>query len=98
MALLTVSTMMIVLGDQGHAVAAKRAKRAKPTGISSLARVEILASGFKTISGVAVEASGSVLITDRAKGTLTRIDASGNRHRLLARLHKPLGVAGRQHR
>ena len=93
MALLTVSTMMIVLGDQGHAVAAKRAKRAKPTGISSLARVEILASGFKTISGVAVEASGSVLITDRAKGTLTRIDASGNRHRLLARLHKPLGVA-----
>ena len=62
-------------------------------GISSLAPVEVLAAGFKTISGIAVEASGAVLVTDRAKGTLTRIDSSGNRHTLLARLHDPRGVA-----
>ena len=56
MALSIVGTMTSVLDDQGHAVAAKRAKR---MGISSLARVEILTSGFRTISGVAVEASGA---------------------------------------
>ena len=91
--LLIVGTMTSVLGDHGHGPSAKRAERANRMGISSLARVEILASGFKTISGIAVEASGAVLVTDRAKGTLTRIDASGNRHRLLARLHKTRGVA-----
>ncbi len=90
MVLLIVGTMTSVLDDQGHAVAAKRAKR---MAISSLVRVEILASGFKTISGIAVEASGAVLITDRGKGTLTRIEASGNRRRVLAHFHKPLGVA-----
>ena len=93
MALLIVGTMTSVLGDQGHGPSTRRAERANRRGISSLARVEILASGFKTISGIAVEASGAVLVTDRAKGTLTRIDASGNRHRLPARLRKPRGVA-----
>ena len=90
MALLIVGTMTTVLGDQGHAASAKRPKRA---GINSVTRVEILASGFKAISGIAVEASGAVLVTDRARGTLTRIDPSGTRHRLLDRLHQPRAVA-----
>ena len=90
MALLIVGTMTSVLGDQGHAASVKQPKR---TDISSVARVEILASGFKAISGVAVEASGAVLVIDRARGTLTRIDSSGTRHRLLDRLHKPRAVA-----
>ena len=54
MVLLIVGTMTSVLGDHGHGPSAKRAKRANRMGISSLARVEILASGFKTISGIAV--------------------------------------------
>ena len=90
MALLIVGTVTSVLGDQGHGVAAIRARR---TGISSLARIEILASGFKVVSGIAVEASGAVLVTDRARGTLTRIHPSGTRHRLLAHLRDPRGVA-----
>jgi hypothetical protein len=89
MGLLIVGTMTSVLGDQGHAASVKRSKR---TGVSSVTRVEILASGFKAISGIAVEASGAVLVTDRARGTLTRTDSSGTRHRLLDRLHKPRAV------
>jgi glucose/arabinose dehydrogenase len=90
MALLIVGAMTSVLGEQGHAASSKRPKR---TSVSSVTRVEILASGFKAISGVAVEASGAVLVTDRGRGTLTRIDPSGARHRLLDRLHKPRAVA-----
>ena len=90
MALLIVGTMTSVLGGHGHAASAKRAKR---TDIGSLARVEILASGFKTVSGIAVEAGGAVLVTDRAKGTLTRIDPSGTHYAVLAHLHDPRGVA-----
>ena len=90
MVLLIVGTMTGVYGDPGHGVAARRSKR---TGISSLARVETLASGFKTVSGIAVEADGAVLVIDRARGTLTRIDPSGTRHRLLAHLRDPRGVA-----
>ena len=87
MSLLSVGAMPGVDGDKGHPVTAG------PTGIRALAPVEILASGFHALSGVAVESSGAVLVTDRADGTLTRIDPSGNRRSLLAHLRAPLGVA-----
>ena len=64
-----------------------------PAGVQSLAPYSIVASGFEQISAVAAEANGAILVTDVAKGTLTRIDASGNRRELLAHLHRPLGVA-----
>jgi hypothetical protein len=61
--------------------------------ITALAPVVILAEGFHQISGIAVDAAGSVLVTDRAQGTLTRVGASGRSTTLVRHLHDPLGVA-----
>ncbi|MGH9255183.1 MAG: Ig-like domain-containing protein [Vicinamibacterales bacterium] len=61
--------------------------------IQSLAPVDVLASGFEELSAVAVEPTGTVLVTDRALGTLSRIDPSGRRFLLLDNLQGPAGVA-----
>lgn len=87
MLLLSVGTMTDVRGGQGYVAPVGKA------GIRALSPVEIQASGFSGLSGVAVEASGAVLVTDRDDGTLTRIDASGDRRTLLANLDDPVGVA-----
>ena len=65
---------------------------ARGLAISSVAPYEVLASGFQEISGLAVEPDGSVLVTDRSAGTLTRISAAG-RQVVLANLQIPHGVA-----
>jgi sugar lactone lactonase YvrE len=61
--------------------------------IRALAPVEIVAAGFEALAGVAVDATGAVLVTDREAGTLTRIDTAGRRRVLLDGLHAPAGVA-----
>lgn len=62
-------------------------------GIGALAPAEVLASGFRQPSAVAVEATGAVLVTDRAAGTFTRVGEDGGRELLLGGLHAPVGVA-----
>ena len=54
---------------------------------------EVLATGFDVPSGIAVEREGSVLVTDRRAGTLTRIAPSGARRVVLDNLSNPHGVA-----
>ena len=61
-------------------------------GIGAVAPVEVLASGFRQPTAVAVEPTGAVLVADRA-GTLTRVGEDGGRERLLGGLHRPAGVA-----
>jgi hypothetical protein len=54
---------------------------------------ELLASGFHDPSGLAVDSDGSVLVTDRRAGTLTRVTDAGERRIVLRDLHRPRGVA-----
>ena len=85
--LLSLGTTIGTRGDDGSSAVSRQ------TQIRALAPVVVLASGFKELSAVAVEASGAVLVTDRDKGTLTRIDSAGRRTRLLTDLRAPTGVA-----
>ena len=85
--IIALAAILSVRGDLGS-LAAKEAHT-----ISALAPVDVIASGFEQPSALAVEPSGAILITDRARGTLTRIDASGRRRILLDHLHGPTGVA-----
>lgn len=62
------------------------------TAIRALAPVEVLASGFETLAGIAVSRSGAVFVTDREAGTLTRLDEGGRRV-ILRGLRRPTGVA-----
>ncbi len=55
--------------------------------------MEVIASGFRQPSAVAVDASGAVLVADRAAGTLTRIGGDGARELLVKDLQGPNGVA-----
>ena len=80
--------LMISMRDEGGSVAADPKH---PT--IALAPVEVIAAGFKRLSGVAVAPDGAVLVTDEAAGTLTRIDEAGGRRVLLGGLHGPAGVA-----
>lgn len=69
------------------------AQRARPA-ISAISPVEVVTSGgFASLAGIAVEAGGAVLVVDAARGTLTRIDASGRRTILAEHLQQPVGVA-----
>lgn len=61
--------------------------------IAALAPVEVLASGFRQPSAIAVETSGAVLVVDRAAGTLTRIGHNGASEPLVDGLHQPDGLA-----
>jgi sugar lactone lactonase YvrE len=61
--------------------------------IDAIAPVSLVGSGFADLSGVAAEASGALLITDRVAGTLSRIHTSGESEVVLRDLHRPRGVA-----
>lgn len=69
--------------------------RERETGmqIRALAPVDVVASGFEELSAVAVEPAGTILVTDRTAGTLTRIGDAGDRQTLLNNLQGPSGVA-----
>jgi len=84
---------VLTLGSMIGPHAANRLSTAPAQAIHSLAHYSIVAAGFEQPSALAVTGNGAILVTDGAKGTLTRIDASGNRRRLLAQLHRPRGVA-----
>lgn len=64
-----------------------------PAAIQSLAPYSIVASGFEQLSAVAVDGSGAILVTDAAKGTVTRIDPSGSHRTLIDGLQGPNGIA-----
>ena len=61
--------------------------------VHALAPVAVVASGFEQLSAVAVEPGGAILVSDRARGTLTQIDTSGQRRVLVDHLHGPSGLA-----
>ena len=61
--------------------------------IDAIAPVSLVASDFAHLSGVAAEASGALLLTDRVAGTLSRIHANGESEVVLRDLHRPEGVA-----
>lgn len=69
------------------------AARESQPPLAALAPVEVLASGFRRPSAVAVEMNGAILVVDRAAGTLTRIGGDGAREVLAKGLHGPNGVA-----
>ena len=74
-----------------------RGEGASPPGphgsLSAQAPVETVASGFAAPAGVAVEGDGAIVVIDRERGTLSRIDGIGRRHVLLDNLRNPTGVA-----
>ena len=63
-----------------------------PGGIWALAPVENQASGLVRPAGIAADGASAV-VTDRALGTLARIDRSGRRRVVLGGLDRPGGVA-----
>jgi hypothetical protein len=65
----------------------------EPQPIDALAPVDVLASRFRQPVAVAVEASGAILVVDRAAGTLTRVGSDGARALLVSDLRRPNGVA-----
>jgi sugar lactone lactonase YvrE len=61
--------------------------------ITALAPVKILAAGFGSLWGVAVDSAGNVYVADREAGTVTRI-APDHTHALVAAgLQRPIGLA-----
>ncbi|MBI4264336.1 MAG: hypothetical protein HY657_08165 [Acidobacteria bacterium] len=67
--------------------------RDRRTLVRALAPAEIVASGFRAIGGVAVDAGGGILVADRERGTLARIDEAGRLTVLLRHLRGPTGLA-----
>jgi sugar lactone lactonase YvrE len=63
-----------------------------PPPIRALAAVHILAAGFEDPSGLAVASDGAVFVTDRARGTLTRIEQSGEQRVVMTNLLAPVGL------
>ena len=61
--------------------------------VSALAPVVTVASGFDALAGIAVESDGAIVVIDRERGTLGRIDSTGRRRVLLDNLRNPTGVA-----
>jgi hypothetical protein len=84
------SALAILLGVVAATAARGDAGRAS---IGVAAPYEVLAHGFEQPSGLAVQPDGTVLVTDRRAGTLTRITAAGVRQVILSNLHEPLGIA-----
>lgn len=60
---------------------------------SMMAPYDVLAYGFEDPSGLAVQSDGTVLVTDRGAGTLTRVAPPGIRQIIVSDLHEPSGVA-----
>ncbi|MBI2185533.1 MAG: hypothetical protein HYU37_00245 [Acidobacteria bacterium] len=71
----------------------RSASAKEPEPLDALAPVEVLASGFRQPSALVVEPTGAVLVTDRAAGTLIRIQVGGAMELLARDLHQPIGVA-----
>ena len=69
----------------------------KSDGVVALAGIEVVATGFTEPAALAIEPDGAIFVTDRARGTVTRIrsagDRAGDRAVLLDHLHQPRGVA-----
>ncbi|MBI4635315.1 MAG: hypothetical protein HY727_03105, partial [Candidatus Rokubacteria bacterium] len=61
--------------------------------ITALASVEILAAGFGSLWGVAVDAAGNVYVADRDAGTVARLAPDQPRVRVAAGLQRPIGLA-----
>jgi sugar lactone lactonase YvrE len=61
--------------------------------VTALAPLEVRAAGFLDLRGVAVDADGTVYVTDRAAGTVTRIAPDRSRATVAAGLDAPVGVA-----
>lgn len=66
---------------------------ASPQPIQALAPVEILASGFGDLRGIAVDDQGSVYVADREAGSVTRIDPNQARGLVASSLERPIGLA-----
>src|SRR5262245_36941362 len=60
--------------------------------IVSLAPYEVVADGFGSLRGLAIDADDRVYIADREAGTVARLDAAGPRV-IARRLERPVGIA-----
>jgi hypothetical protein len=60
--------------------------------ITALAPFEIVADGFVSLRGLAIDADDRVYVADREAGTVTRLEAGVSRI-LARRLERPVGVA-----
>lgn len=65
--------------------------RATPAAQS--ASLEVVAAGFVDPVGVAVDASSTIVVSDRIAGTIVQIAADGSQSILLSGLHRPAGLA-----
>ncbi len=65
---------------------------APPQPIIALAPFEIVADGFASLRGIAVDADDRLYLADRENGTVTRIGADGTRV-IARRLERPVGIA-----
>ena len=61
--------------------------------IRALAPVEVLAAGFGSLRGVAVDGAGSLYVADAAAGTVTRLTPDGARALVAIGLERPIGLA-----
>src|SRR5947208_3365968 len=61
--------------------------------IRALAPVEVLAAGFGSLRGVAVDGAGSLYVADAAAGTVTRLTPDGARALVATGLERPIGLA-----
>src|SRR5205823_14857852 len=61
--------------------------------IRALAPVEVLAAGFGSLRGVAVDGAGSLYVADAASGTVTRLPPDGARSPVAIGLERPIGLA-----
>jgi len=86
-----IRSVIVVLA--GVAAAAAAREDVGSAAVTMSTPYDVFASGFEDPSGVAVQPDGTVLVTDRRAGTLTRITAAGVRRIILSNLHEPRGVA-----
>jgi len=63
-----------------------------PPAITALAPFEVVADGFESLRGLAIDADDRVYVADREAGTVARLDASGPRV-VARRLERPVGLA-----
>lgn len=64
-----------------------------PLPVAALAPVEIVASGFRSAHGIAVDSAGNVYVADRDAGTITRLTPDGTRLTVARSLQRPIGLA-----
>lgn len=86
-----IRSLIVVLVGVAAAVATRG--DVSSAAITTATPFDVFASGFEDPSGLAVESDGTVLVTDRRAGTLTRVTPAGARQIILNNLHDPRGVA-----